>query len=105
MAAPNLRYAAGNSIATSLSNSISNSALTVALSSVSGLNSDGGLLVIDRTNASKKEYIYYTSISGSSVVCPSGGRGINSSATSHDKGASVEAVTEQSMFNNITYTI
>lgn len=101
MAVPNLRYAAGNSISTTLSSSISNSTLTIPLSSVSGLKTDGGLLVIDRTNAAKKEYIYYTSISGSSAICPSGGRGINSSATAHDLGASVEAVNEKSIINGI----
>lgn len=99
-----------NAFNTTLNGSISATDLTVTLNSVTGLQNKAGILVIDRQDSSgnntptKREYIYFTSVSGSAVILPSTGDGrgqSGSTAQSHADGAKVEAVMDVDQYNGL----
>ena len=99
-----------NAFNTTLNGAISNTATTITLNSVTGLQNKAGILVIDRQDSdgidtpTKREYIYFTSVSGSSVVLPSvaDGRGQGgSSALGHADGALVESVMDVDQWNGL----
>jgi hypothetical protein len=102
MARNNLIYkSTSNAFSTTLNGAIGSTTTTITLNSVSGLQNKAGMLVIDRQDSSgnntpsKREYVYFTSVSGSSIVLPSvaDGRGQDgSTGQSHSDGALVEEV-------------
>lgn len=99
---PDLGRAAGNAISTTLSGSITNSALSANLTDATGVNTGGGHLIIDRGVDGKEEVIYYSSRSGSNIVIADDGRGrAGTSAVSHDDGATVEDVIVDETINDI----
>jgi len=63
---------------------------------------DEGYLVIESTVASKREIIYYTSKTTSSVTCPADGRGYDgTTAVSHLSGAAVIMAPVGAMFSEL----
>lgn len=111
MAQNNLKFApTANAFNTTLNGAISNTATTITLNSVTNLQNKAGILVIDRQNAdgddtpTVREYIYFTSVSGSSVVLPdvADGRGQGgSTGQSHADGAIVEAIMDVDQWNGL----
>lgn len=100
-ATPSLQKAAGNRISTTLANSAADSTLSLVLSSVSGMSTTGGTVIIDEADASKREIVYYESITGSTLTVASDGRGRSgTSAVAHDAGATVTDVITAEMFND-----
>lgn len=90
------KTASSNGFNTSLNGSITDSAITITLSTTTGLQ-EPGVLVIDRVDSSGnktpslREYITYTGISGNDLTGVT--RGVSSStAQSHNSGAKVEEV-------------
>lgn len=91
-ATPFMVLGAGNKRSTTLSSSVTASALTMTLSSVAGLNPNGGYLILDRGTVSE-EIIYYESISGSTITIATDGRGrCGTTAVAHSSGATVNDV-------------
>ena len=99
-----------NAFNTTLNGSISDSATTIPLNSTTSLQNKAGILVVDRQDAdgnatpSKREYIYFTSVSGSSVVLPdtADGRGQSgSTAQSHADGSIVESIMDVDQYNGL----
>lgn len=91
-ATPNLVRAAGNSLSTTISSNITDSATTIQLTDGNGFNTSGGYIVIDPSNASK-EIIYYESRSGNTLTVASDGRGRGgTSGVAHTSGAVVTTV-------------
>ena len=97
MAAKLWSVASANGFSTTLNGAITISDDTIALTKVISLPTGGGILVIDRVNASgtstpsTREYISYTAISGNSITGCS--RGIaGSTPQAHSSGAIVEEV-------------
>lgn len=92
MAAPTLYKAAGDKFSTTLAAGISAADLSIQLSSVTGLNSSGGMLIIDE-GVSSEEVIAYTSYIGTTLTVPSGGRGLSgTTAAIHSIGAVVKDI-------------
>lgn len=90
MAAPTLYRAAGDEFSTTLSSSCTAGDLTMSLNSATGLNSSGGMLIIDEGVANKEEVIAYSSVAGTTLTIPSGGRGLSgTTAYAHSSGATV----------------
>lgn len=86
-----------NAIQTTLGGTIGSGDSTIALNSVSGLSTSGGVLVLDRQDGSNnntpsnREYITFTGISGNNITGVS--RGVaGSTAQSHNSGALVEEI-------------
>ena len=86
-----------NGFSTTLNGAITDSDTSVILTSVTGLSASGGILVVDRVNASgtatpsTREYISFTAISTKTLTTV--GRGVASStAQAHSSGAIVEEV-------------
>lgn len=76
---------------TTLSSAISASDTTIPL--VTAPTAQEGTLVIEADSSTNREIIYYTSVSGNSVVCPSVGAGRGqegTSAVAHSSGVSVK---------------
>ncbi len=89
MATPNLSYQ--NFFTTTLSSSIVAGDTTIPLVSVP--TPSEGYLVIEPDSSTNREIIYYTSVGGSFVTCPSAasGRGVGgTTAISHSSGATVQ---------------
>ena len=102
MAAPTLYRAAGDEFSTTLSSSCNNTDLTMSLNSATGLNASGGMLIIDEGVANKEEVIAYTSVLGTVITIPSGGRGLSgTTAYSHSSGATVTDVIVSGHVNNL----
>jgi hypothetical protein len=90
MAAPTLYRAAGDEFSTTLSSSCTAGDLTMSLNSATGLNSSGGMLIIDEGVANKEEVIAYSSVASTTLTIPSGGRGLSgTTAYAHSSGATV----------------
>lgn len=99
---PNLLKAAGNRYSSALQGTLSDSATSMVVNDGTGLNTSGGILVIDPDVPAKREFIYYESRSGGNITISSDGRGIGgSTAVSHDAGAVVKDVILDSHVNNI----
>lgn len=97
MAAKLHNVAAVNGFSTTLNGAIAGSDTTITLTSTTNLPSGGGILVLDRINASgasteeTREYISYTGVAGSTITGAT--RGVaNSTAQAHSSGAIVEEV-------------
>lgn len=91
-ATPFMVLGAGNKRSTTLSSSVTASALTMTLSSVAGLNPNGGYLILDK-NTVNEEIVYYESISGSTITIATDGRGrCGTTAVAHSSGATVNDV-------------
>ncbi len=94
-----------NAFNTTLNGSITDADVTIVLSSVTGLQAPG-VLVIDRTDGaggittSNREYISFTSINGSSIEGVARGLG-GSSAQAHNSGAQVEEVISITHWNDL----
>lgn len=84
---------------TTLSSGITASDTTISL--VALPTASEGYLVIEPDSSTNYETIYYTSKTGSAVVCPSAaaGRGVGGTAASHSSGATVRMDTTAQMFN------
>lgn len=88
-----------NKFTTTLSSGISASDTTIPLTNLP--NSSQGFLVIEPDSSTAWEEIFYTSKTGSAVICPSvaNGRGAGgSSAASHSAGATVRMDSTAEMF-------
>lgn len=86
-AIPNLVRAIGNQLSTTLASSISDSDLTLNLTSVTGFNTSGGYIIIDE-NTTSEEIIYIESITGTVATIATSGRGLcGTVASSHSNGA------------------
>lgn len=89
--------ASTNGFSTTLNGAITVSDETITLTMVAGLPSGGGILVIDRINASgtatpdTREYISYTGVSGMTITGATRGLA-GSTAQAHSSGAIVEEV-------------
>jgi len=95
-----------NAYSTTLNGSISDSVTTLTLNSVTGLQNKNGVLVLDRQDSagtdtpSKREYISFTGVSGSTVTGVT--RGVaGSTAQSHADGALVEAILDVTQWNDL----
>lgn len=95
-----------NAFSTTLNGAISDSATTLTLNSVTGLQNARGVLVIDRQNSagdntpSAREYISFTGVSGSTITGVT--RGIaGSTAQSHADGALIEAMIDVTQWNDV----
>lgn len=100
-AVPNLIRAAGNEFVTTLASSVSNVDTTMQLSSVTGLNTGGGVLIIDEATASE-ERVYYESIAGNIITIATSGRGLyGTSAVAHASGVTVTDVLVDAHVNNM----
>lgn len=97
MATPNLGFQ--NYFSTTLTSGITAADTTIPLNSLP--TASEGYLVIEPDNTSSREIIYYTSKTGSAVICPSAaaGRGIGgTTATSHSGNAAVKMNVVAQMF-------
>jgi hypothetical protein len=96
MTATTWKVGSQNAVTTSLNGAITDSDTTVALTSSTGLQYPG-IIVVDRIDAnntstpSQREYISFTGISGDSLTGCTRGVG-NSTAQAHSSGAIVEEV-------------
>lgn len=100
MATPNLGF--DNKFSTTLSSGIVASDTTIPLTALPVASE--GYLVIEPDSSTNWEEIYYTSKTGSAVVCPSAaaGRGVGgSTAASHSQGATVRSDTTAEMFESL----
>ena len=105
MTARLIRSATSNAFSTTLNGSINDSATTVTLTSVTGLQAPG-VLVLDRQDGSgnntpsRREFISYTGISGSDLTGVT--RGVaGSTAQSHNSGALVEETMSVTHWNDM----
>jgi hypothetical protein len=97
---PNIIKSAGNQFVTTLSGSINDSTTSIQLTSATGLNTKG-VLIIDEGNANE-EIVYYESYLGTTLTIASDGRGYaGTTAASHSAGATVTDVLVQSHVNGI----
>lgn len=86
-----------NAFSTTLSAGITDVSTTIALTTVTGLSTSGGVVTIDRQDANNKdtptvrEYVSFAGVSGSSLTGCTRGLG-GSTAQSHSSGAKVEEV-------------
>lgn len=97
--------ASSNAFSTTLNGSIDNVVTTITLTSVTGLPTTGGVLVIDRQDGagndtpSRREFVTYTGISGSDLTGVT--RGVaGSTAQSHSSGALVEETMSVTHWND-----
>jgi hypothetical protein len=100
MATPNLSYQ--NKFTTTLSAGIAASDTTISLTNLP--TPAEGYLVIEPDSSTNWEEIYYTSKTGSAVVCPSAaaGRGVGgSTAASHSSGATVRMDSTAELFSTL----
>lgn len=100
MATSNLGFQ--NKFTTTLSGGISAADTTIGLTALP--TPTEGYLVIEPDSSTAWEEIYYTSKTGSAVVCPSAllGRGVGgSTAASHSSGATVRMDTTAEMFTQL----
>lgn len=89
-ALPNLRRAIGNKISTTLSSSVTDSALSMTVADATGMDATGGYIIIDEADASKREIVYVESISGNTLTISTSGRGLaGTTGVAHDSGATV----------------
>lgn len=94
--------AAGNKYSNSLASSLNNSALSMTVNDATGLNANGGYVVIDKGVSGKEEVVYYESRSGNVLTIATDGRGkAGTSAVAHDSGASVKDVLVDDHINGI----
>lgn len=95
MAAKFWPSASTNAFSTTLNGAIDDAVTTITLTSVTGLDTDGGVLVIDRQDGSgnntpnAREFITYTGVSGNDLTGVSRGAA-GSTNQSHSSGALVE---------------
>jgi len=91
-----------NFFRTTLASSITATDTTIPLNTAP--TKTKGYLVIDPSNSSKREIIYYTSVSGNNVICPDAatGRGVGgTTAQSHSSGAEVIMAFVAEHYDNI----
>lgn len=88
-ATPDLPRVIGNKISTTLSSSIDSSTTTIPFTSGSGMNANGGYIIVDK-GLSTEEIIYIESVTGNTGTVSSDGRGrCGTSAVAHGSGATV----------------
>jgi hypothetical protein len=100
MATPSLSYQ--NKFSTTLSSGVIASDTTIPLTAVP--TPTEGYLVLEPDSSTAWEVIYYTSKTGSGVICPSAaaGRGVGgSTAASHSQGATVRMDSTAEMFTSL----
>lgn len=104
-ALPTLWRAIGNRIATTLTSQITDSALSIAVDDATGMDPDGGVVILDRDDVSKREVVYVESIAGNTLTISTGGRGLaGTTAVSHDSGATVNDVAVDENINGLIDT-
>lgn len=104
-ALPNLRRGIGNRVTTSLSASVTDSALTMTVSDATGMNADGGYIMIDEEYSNKREIVYVESITSNTLTISTSGRGLaGTTAVSHDSGATVTDIVVDENVNGIIDT-
>lgn len=90
---PNIVYALGNRLSTTLDGSITDSATSIDVVDASGMRTSGGYAIIDSENEATREIIYIESISGNTLTIATNGRGVgDTSAVSHSSGVSIKDV-------------
>lgn len=105
MAAPKLKYAAGNSGSTTLSNGITNSDTTAPLTATTNFDDaptpGEGMVLFDEGEATE-EISYSTGLSGSSLTIPTANRGLEgTSAAGHATSSSVRSPLTAGMWNDL----
>lgn len=101
-ALPNLRRGIGNRVTTSLSASVTDVALTMTVSDATGMNADGGYIMIDEEYSNKREIVYVESITSNTLTISTSGRGLaGTTAVSHDSGATVTDIVVDENVNGI----
>ena len=103
MAVDKLQYAIGNSASTTSSSSISNSDITLPITSDTNFaaKSGEGLVLVDEGEATE-EIAYSASKSGATLSIPLANRGLEGgSAQAHTSGATVKGILTAGMWNNL----
>lgn len=104
-ALPNLRRGIGNRVTTSLSASVTDAALTMTVSDATGMNANGGYIMIDEEYSNKREIVYVESITSNTLTISTSGRGLaGTTAVSHDSGATVTDIVVDENVNGIIDT-
>lgn len=86
---PNLVRSIGSKISTTLSSGITDTDLTLHVTSGTGLNTGGGYLILDK-GLSTEEIVYAESVSSTTITIATNGRGCDgTSAVAHNTGATV----------------
>lgn len=99
---PQLKQAAGNSFASTLNGSITDSATSITVADGSGLNAEGGYFIIDEGVSGKEEIVYANSVSSNTLTIADDGRGLSgTSAASHDSGATITDVIVAEHINDL----
>lgn len=99
---PNLPYAIGNRLATTLDGSITNSATTVNVVDASGAKAAGGYGIIDEENEATREIVYVESVSSNVLTIATNGRGLcGTVAVAHASGVSFKDIIVDDMINGL----
>jgi len=100
---PNLPYAIGNRLATTLDGSITNSATTVNVVDASGAKAAGGYGIIDEENEATREIVYVESVSSNVLTIATNGRGLcGTVAVAHASGVSFKDIIVDDHINGLT---
>lgn len=100
---PNLTYALGNRLATTLDGSITNSATTINVVDASGFKAAGGYGIIDEENEATREIVYVESVSSNVLTIATNGRGLcGTVAVAHASGVSFKDIIVDDHINGIT---
>lgn len=99
---PNITYALGNRLATTLDGSITDSATTINAVDASGFKAAGGYAIIDKENEATREIVYVESVSGNVLTVATNGRGLcGTTAVAHTSGVSIKDVIVDDHINGL----
>lgn len=99
---PNLVYALGNRLSTTLDGSITDSATTINVVDATGFKATGGYAIIDEDNEATREIIYVESVSSNVLTVATNGRGLSGTvAVAHSSGVSIKDVIVDDHINGI----
>lgn len=99
---PTRTRAIGNEISTTLSSSITDVATSITVADATGMNTDGGYIIIDEGISNKEEVLYVESITSNTLTISSNGRGLaGTTAVAHDAGATVTDILVEDHVNGI----
>lgn len=99
---PNLTYALGNRLATTLDGSITDDATTINVVDASGFKATGGYALIDKANEATREIVYVESVSSNVLTIATDGRGLaGTTAVAHSSGVTIQDVAVDDMINGL----